>query len=83
MQITSKKDHQQHLGRTGFYAWELEDGGRIVARGTKAISNEPLPTWKVRHDRADGVIDVYSCPNWQRAGAVMWGLMQEHQAVLQ
>ena len=80
MRITSKKDLKQHLGRTGFYTWELPDGGRIVARGQKAITNEPPSGWKVRHDRADGVIDVYSCPNWQRAGSVMWDLAHQPAA---
>ncbi|NBB84800.1 MAG: hypothetical protein GVY12_01060 [Bacteroidetes bacterium] len=83
MHITSKKDLQHHLGRTGFYAWSLPDGGRLVASGPKAITNErPGRRWRVRHEALDGtVIEEHQPPNWQSAGSTMWRLVNDRAPV--
>ena len=82
MTIDSKKDLQQHLGRTGFFTWKLRDDSRIVASGSKAVStDDDTRPWTVRHEAANGeVMTEETASSYRSAGSKMWRLAHQHDA---
>ena len=79
MNITTKHDLKQHLGRTGFFIWARGDGSRIVAYGPKAVSTGvPGRRWHIRHEAAGGeVLEERDASNYMHAGSLMWDLAHE------